>query len=365
MSPSTPDHVPSPSGLTALPAVGICGYSGAGKTTLIERLVPRLLRQGLAVLVVKHDAHGLDVDTPGKDSDRFFRAGADVVARGPVEQFLRAHGGGNDRLKELLPELCLAYDLVLVEGHKASPLPKIWLLSEGEKTPPPQTANVLAVLGRGDDRLAAAMAVAQTRLQEQWSNVPVFGGVLIGGESSPVSMPKHLIRTAGRTRLKQAVEVLELLCRQVVILGDGAIPESLAGYPRLPDVPDAQGPLAGMLAAMRWAQWTSWLFVACDLPGMSAEALRWLLAARRPGVWATIPMLDEGPSKPLPAHCDFRSRPLLEGLAARRAFQVGSICAHPKVASPAVPSQLAHIWRNASKCEDLPDSIVEPGLCPL
>ncbi len=62
--------------------LGICGFKNTGKTTLIERLIPRLKTMGLEVLVIKHDSHGIDVDRPGKDSGRFFRAGVDVLLQG-------------------------------------------------------------------------------------------------------------------------------------------------------------------------------------------------------------------------------------------------------------------------------------------
>jgi len=68
---------------------GICGWKNSGKTTLIESLIPHLIAQGLSLAVVKHDAHGLEVDRRGKDSDRFFRAGGDVILKGPGEEICR------------------------------------------------------------------------------------------------------------------------------------------------------------------------------------------------------------------------------------------------------------------------------------
>ena len=49
-------------------AIGFAGWSGAGKTTLIVRLIPELNRRGLSVSTIKHAHHGFDVDQPGKDS---------------------------------------------------------------------------------------------------------------------------------------------------------------------------------------------------------------------------------------------------------------------------------------------------------
>ena len=55
---------------------GFAGYSGAGKTTLIECVIPALRQQGLRVSVVKHAHHRFDIDQPGKDSWRHRQAGA-------------------------------------------------------------------------------------------------------------------------------------------------------------------------------------------------------------------------------------------------------------------------------------------------
>jgi len=99
-----------------LPIFGVCGRSGAGKTTLIEALVPSLLSHNLSVAVAKHWAHGLDVDHPGKDSDRLFRAGADVFLEGPGQGFARIHPSGDAGRPAGLKELAHRYDLVLVEG---------------------------------------------------------------------------------------------------------------------------------------------------------------------------------------------------------------------------------------------------------
>ncbi|MBN8216929.1 MAG: molybdopterin-guanine dinucleotide biosynthesis protein B [Spirochaetes bacterium] len=132
--------------------LGICGYSGSGKSTLIEGLVPVFRGLDLRVAVVKHDAHAPSVDAPGKDSDRFFRAGADVWLRSPGENFSRRHGPGED-LGACLARLERDYDVILVEGHKDAPLPsKIWLRAEDGGDPPASAGLFLDCLGRGVDR---------------------------------------------------------------------------------------------------------------------------------------------------------------------------------------------------------------------
>ncbi len=109
--------------LDNLPVFAICGWSGSGKTTLIEQIIPPLRKKGLKVVVVKHDTHGINVDHPGKDSDRFFKAGADVLLQGPEEKLLRLQQTSHQGLSRVLNVLAQQYDLVLVEGHKGTPVP--------------------------------------------------------------------------------------------------------------------------------------------------------------------------------------------------------------------------------------------------
>ncbi|MGQ0613540.1 MAG: molybdopterin-guanine dinucleotide biosynthesis protein B [Planctomycetaceae bacterium] len=106
-------------------AVTFVGPSGAGKTTLIESLCPILRRARRSVGFLKSDAHSFEMDHEGKDTDRVFRAGAERVAiASATEGALRFRLDRKDPMR-LLEELFPACDLVLVEGFKASPLPKI------------------------------------------------------------------------------------------------------------------------------------------------------------------------------------------------------------------------------------------------
>ena len=61
------------------PVVSFVAYSGTGKTTFLEKLIPKLKAYGLKIAIVKHDGHRFDIDHEGKDSDRFTKAGADVT----------------------------------------------------------------------------------------------------------------------------------------------------------------------------------------------------------------------------------------------------------------------------------------------
>jgi len=331
-----------------LPVFGVCGWSGSGKTTLIEELARRLTARRLAVAVVKHDAHGFDVDREGKDSDRFFRAGADVVLTGPEEGFRRFHR--SDELHTLLRQLAPRYDVILVEGHKSTPLPrKVWLMKDANDVCPPETSPVVASLGRDEDRAGIVMRMLDDWLPALAKSTPVCAGILFGGGSTRMGEPKHLLRAGGVTWLERAAQTVTPFVEQVVLLGDGEIPAGLRSLPVLPDVLDKQGPLAGMLAAMRWRPWATWLFAACDLPDLSADAVRWLLGTRAPGVWATLPQLaGAGGVEPLLAHYDFRAAPLLENCRAP-----SELARLPQALTPAPPAEIANAWRNVNTPAEL------------
>ena len=107
--------------------LGFAGYSGSGKTTLIEALIPALDERGLAVAVIKHAHHEFDVDTPGKDSWRHRKAGAREVLVTSAQRWALMHelaGETEPTLAQHLARLAPC-DLVIVEGFKREPVPKI------------------------------------------------------------------------------------------------------------------------------------------------------------------------------------------------------------------------------------------------
>ena len=107
------------------PIITFVGKSGTGKTTFLEKLIPVLKARGLRLAVLKHDAHRFEMDKPGKDTYRFTAAGADVVTISDTDKFaLIEQPPAELSLEEIitrLPEV----DLVLTEGYKQNPYPKI------------------------------------------------------------------------------------------------------------------------------------------------------------------------------------------------------------------------------------------------
>ncbi|MBY5993260.1 bifunctional molybdopterin-guanine dinucleotide biosynthesis adaptor protein MobB/molybdopterin molybdotransferase MoeA [Ferrimonas balearica] len=114
-----------------VPVLGICAYSGTGKTTLLLKLLPELNRRGLKVAVVKHAHHNFEVDKPGKDSFELRKAGADQMLIGSSNRralMMERPVEGDPDLKELLAMIDQErVDLILVEGFKKLALPKLEL----------------------------------------------------------------------------------------------------------------------------------------------------------------------------------------------------------------------------------------------
>lgn len=126
-------HAPLPLD-EGLPLLGIAAWSGTGKTTLLERLLPALTARGLRVAVIKHAHHAFEVDQPGKDSHRLRMAGASpmlVASRARLALMMETPDQEEADLATLIEMMRPQRpDLVLVEGFKAWPLPKLELYRE-------------------------------------------------------------------------------------------------------------------------------------------------------------------------------------------------------------------------------------------
>ncbi len=107
--------------------IGLAGWSGAGKTTLMVKLLPRLIGRGLSVSTLKHAHHRFDVDVPGKDSFEHRRAGAaQVMVASGVRWALMTElrSAREPTLAELLARMD-PVDLIIVEGFKRDAHPKV------------------------------------------------------------------------------------------------------------------------------------------------------------------------------------------------------------------------------------------------
>lgn len=301
---------------------------------------------GLRLAVIKHGAQNVQVDRQGKDSYRFFQAGADVMLWGS-ERFRRWQGQGN--FVSFLMQMTREYDLVLIEGHASTPVPCLWFRPRGEEVPSALQERVLETLVPKKVDVDAVCSLLLSYLRTKWLKTAVWGCVLIGGKSSRMGTPKHLIEQNGQTWLERTVATLGPKVDQVVLSGRGEVPQSLQHLARLADIPGLAGPLSGILAALRWQTRVSWLVTACDLPDLEEGALDWLLQSRAPGVWATLPdLLGNGRVEPLLAHYDYRSSTALENLAASGELRLSNLAGTRGVITPQPPRELRRCWRNVN-----------------
>lgn len=111
---------------SGIPIVSIVGKSNSGKTTLIEKMILELIRRGWRVGTIKHNMHGFEIDHEGKDSWRHKKAGARVTVIASPHQVAVVEDADRDyEIGELRDRFIRQVDVILVEGYKKNPYPKI------------------------------------------------------------------------------------------------------------------------------------------------------------------------------------------------------------------------------------------------
>lgn len=143
---------------------GVTGWKNAGKTGLMERLVTEVVSRGFSVSTIKHAHHTTDVDQPGRDSYRHRAAGAHEVILASAHRWALMHelrGAEEPALGDLLARLS-PVDLVLVEGYKFGPHPKVEAHRHetGRGLLAPGNATIRAVASNDVAGLAAVPGVA-------------------------------------------------------------------------------------------------------------------------------------------------------------------------------------------------------------
>jgi molybdopterin-guanine dinucleotide biosynthesis adapter protein len=134
--------------------IGLAGWSGSGKTTLVTKLIPRLVARGLRVSTIKHAHHSFDIDQPGKDSHAHRAAGATEVLVGAQSRWALVHelrDAAEPSLRELLRKLS-PVDLVLIEGYKREPHPKLEVhrRANGKPLLQPDDPHIVAIASDAD-----------------------------------------------------------------------------------------------------------------------------------------------------------------------------------------------------------------------
>ncbi|MBI5869083.1 MAG: molybdopterin-guanine dinucleotide biosynthesis protein B [candidate division Zixibacteria bacterium] len=167
------------SGGAARPAristVAIVGHKNSGKTTLTERLVRHFTAQGLRVAAVKHTSDEAGFDKPGRDSDRLARAGAiavGMVAKNEIG-FYTAHRGDTSEgwMEATFAALPQPPDLIIYEGYRGGPHPKVECILNPEVTTPSFTTAQGLIAVVSDHPMAADVPVLNFEPVEEIANV--------------------------------------------------------------------------------------------------------------------------------------------------------------------------------------------------
>ncbi len=304
---------------------------GRGGQTRCPRRAVRSARKGLGSALSRRRRHRL---------------------RGSNESAARWHPEAAPDLGETLARLGASHDLVLVEGHKQTSLPKLWLLNEGESKPPEDVTEIRRVLPMDGDRVR--VAVAEISAADR-------GGVELAvctrrGPGGWQFEPDGISETASRAR-RTSID----RSGSGSVRGGWAtrscsarapVPEWSLRQPSFADAPGIAGPMAGLMAALRWAPNAAWLMVACDQPLISERAVDWLMEQRRPGRWAILPRLADGPVEPFLAVYEPQALGLLERLARSGKSGPWRIAEEANVVSPAPPEDLVASWRNINTPEE-------------
>ena len=286
--------------------LAFCGFSGAGKTTLIESLIGKLSSE-YKIGYFKHDAHRFQMDREGKDTHRMSSAGAHHVAITSAEQTASIVNGELNDFD--LKKLFINDDFLLIEGFKYGLHNKILILGEDstserlvEDFRANKIENVVAVVGihsEAPDCFADrpyfhrdeinSIASFILNFFEKLQQIPTYGLILAGGKSTRMGSDKGALKYHQKFQTEHLHEILTSLCDQTYISCREEQREELhlSHLPQLHDQFLGIGPMGGILSAFNKHPNARWLVVAVDLPFLQEESLKRLLKEHNPFKLAT------------------------------------------------------------------------------
>jgi molybdenum cofactor guanylyltransferase len=267
----------------------VCGYSNSGKTTLIEKIVSALSAK-YKIAYLKNDAHNICIDHEGKDTHRIKNAGAKAILINDKNGFA-SYGDGELFQSEVLSQS----EIVIAEGWKYSPMPKIVVLDEANEISKEiesnKIENIIATIGphNGEnkynvpyfqrDQIIEISEFIETYFKNLVDHIPLKGLVLAGGKSTRMKKDKSYLEYHGKAQAEIIYDLLDKYCEESFI---SCRPDQNYAYPRLEDSYLAKGPMGGILSAMDMDSKCAWLVVACDLPMVDAKTIDFLIKNRNP-----------------------------------------------------------------------------------
>lgn len=281
------------------PFLCFAGFSGVGKTTLLERLIKKFKADRVRVGYYKHDSHRFEVDKDGKDTQRAYAAGAGVVTINDPAHF--AVIAENPFKKRTITHALEQCDCILIEGYKQSPFNKVVFLDAGGRLPIPiDSPGIKAVvhLGTVDEQALAGLDAPRFHRDDidpiydfitnhfQSCTCPLYGAVFIGGQSRRMGKPKFSLSYNGQPETERIANLLSDICQKVFLSAradqDLGFLSGRQQFERINDEHYGMGPVGGLATLMGRHPNNAWLISACDLPFMQAENFEYIIEQRDP-----------------------------------------------------------------------------------
>lgn len=187
----------------------------------------------------------------------------------------------------------------------------------------------------------------------------LYGLILIGGESSRMGRPKHLLKMGGNlTLVESQYALLSKICEKVILAGEGKLPESLDGCERVADHPDGEGPMAGIGGAMSRYPRVDWIVLACDMPAVTKQAVTWLCEQKKDECVGVVPCYPESETgnrrlEPLFALYGHQIKGAIMTAFAAGRFRMSVLAEIPEMCVAEIPDHLKHCWENINNPSDL------------
>lgn len=286
--------------------MALSGFSGTGKTTLAAAIVSRLSER-FTVGFYKHGCHRFDIDREGKDSRILAHAGAaTVMISDPEKKAVMSRTGGS-RLQE--SRIFLECDMLLVEGLKELPLPKLLMVDREKKIleflADGSIPKVVALVETGPatgtldqqyglpvfhrDDIGTITAFVESFIARKTSETITSGLILAGGRSRRMGTDKALLAYHGDNQIRHTASLLQRQCQEVFVScrREQAETYEAFGLPVITDRYLETGPAGGLLSAMQDYPERAWIVVACDMPFLDEAVLAALAENRMPLRFAT------------------------------------------------------------------------------
>ncbi|MCH8157467.1 MAG: molybdopterin-guanine dinucleotide biosynthesis protein B [Nitrospinae bacterium] len=281
------------------PFLCFAGFSGVGKTTLVERLVARFCDEGIRVGYYKHDSHRFEMDKEGKDTARVRDAGAGIVViNDPAHFGVLADNDFKQRSVIHALEQC---DCILIEGYKQSPFNKVvFLNAEGKLPIAPDSPGIRAIVHQGKGELERFIEQGiplfhRDEIEKIFDFVnahfkscasPLYGAVFVGGLSTRMGKPKFALTYDGVSGTERSADILNQFCEKVFLssradLDMGSL-ANIKNAERIDDEHIRLGPVGGLATLMGRFPDKAWMITACDMPFIQEKDFEIILEQRDP-----------------------------------------------------------------------------------